>query len=122
VTGQSQEDIALDSDLRAEALMNQWGTEPVIAPALVILAGMMAWTGEFDECQRWLQRAERALQTDVGPDIGLMLYLAAGMLHAGRPYPRRRQARRRRAGPGRRDGRWLAEHLPMPQATTVRSV
>jgi LuxR family maltose regulon positive regulatory protein len=151
VTGQSQEDIALDSDLRAVALMNLgaieawslalpdaerhlregaalarrigrpylevgclaqlafaskihpfattqrrcreavalaerygWGTEPVIAPALVILAGMMAWTGEFDEGQRWLQRAARALQTDVGPDIGLMLYLAAGMLHAGR--------------------------------------
>ncbi len=151
VTGQSGQDIALDSDLRAVALMNLgaieawslalpdaerhlqegaalarqigrpylevgclaqlafaskihpfattrrrcreavelaerhgWGTEPVIAPALVILAGMMAWTGEFDEGRRWLQRAARALQTDVGPDIGLMLHLAAGMLHAGR--------------------------------------
>jgi LuxR family transcriptional regulator, maltose regulon positive regulatory protein len=151
VTGQSGQDIALDSDLRAVALMNLgaieawsmalpdaerhlqegaalarqigrpylevgclaqlafaskihpfattqrrcreaitlaerygWGTEPVIAPALVILAGISSWTGEFDEGQRWVQRAARALQTDIGPDIGLMLHLAAGMLHAGR--------------------------------------
>jgi LuxR family transcriptional regulator, maltose regulon positive regulatory protein len=151
VTGQSDEEIALDNDLRAVALMNLgaieawsaalpdaerhlqegtalarqigrpylevcclaqlgfaskihpfattqrrcreaialaehygWGTEPVIAPALVILAGIMIWTGEFDEGQRWLQRTVQALQTDVGPDIGLMLHLAAGMLHAGR--------------------------------------
>src|SRR4029077_17386485 len=118
VTGQSDEDIALGSDLRAVALMNLgiaeawalgglpdgerhlregavlareigrpylevaclaqlgfatlvlpsfatirrrcqeaialaerygWGAEPVIAPALIMLAGMMAWTGEFDE-------------------------------------------------------------------------
>jgi LuxR family transcriptional regulator, maltose regulon positive regulatory protein len=151
LTGQSQEDIALDSDLRAVALMNLgaieawslalpdaerhlregaalarqigrpylevgclaqlafaskihpfattrrrcreaitlaehhgWGTEPVIAPALVILAGITSWTGQFDEGQRWVQRAALALQTDIGPDIGLMLHLAAGMLHAGR--------------------------------------
>ena len=123
VTGRSDEDIALDSDLRAVALMNLgtveawslalpdaerhlregaalarqigrpylevgclaqlgfaskihsfattqrrcreaialgerhgWGTEPVIAPALVTLAGTMVWTGEFDEAERWLQR------------------------------------------------------------------
>ena len=116
MTGQSDEDIALDSDLRAVALMNLgtveawslalpdaerhlqegaalarqigrpylevsclaelgfaskihpfattqrccreaitlaerhgWGTEPVIAPALVTLAGTMVWLGQFDE-------------------------------------------------------------------------
>ena len=123
VTGQSDEDIALGSDLRAVALMNLgtaeawslglpdaerhlregadlarqigrpylevgclaqlgfasrirsfattrqrcreaialaerhgWGAEPVIAPALVTLAGTLVWTGEFDEGERWLQR------------------------------------------------------------------
>jgi LuxR family transcriptional regulator, maltose regulon positive regulatory protein len=151
VTGQSDEDIALDSDLRAVALMNLgtaeawslglpdaerhlrdgavlareigrpylevgclaqlafaskihpfattqrrcreaialaerygWGTEPVIAPALVTLAGTMVWTGEFDEGERWLRRAARALQTDTGPDIRLLLHQTAGILHAGR--------------------------------------
>ncbi len=61
-----------------------WGTEPVIAPALMMLAGTMVWTGEFDEGERWLRRTERALQTDTGPDIRLLLHQTAGILHAGR--------------------------------------
>jgi hypothetical protein len=36
-----------------------WGTEPVIAPALMTLAGTMVWLGEFDEGERWLQRTVR---------------------------------------------------------------
>src|SRR6185312_9288053 len=155
VTGQSDEDIALDSDLRAVALMNLgtaeawtlglpdapdaerhlregadlareigrpylevdclaqlgfaslvrhsyattqrrcreaialaerhgWGAEPVIAPALIMLAGTMVWTGEFDESERWLQRTRQALETDTGPDITLLLRQTAGLLHAGR--------------------------------------
>jgi LuxR family transcriptional regulator, maltose regulon positive regulatory protein len=151
VTGQSDEDIALGSDLRAVALMNLgtveawslglpdaerhlregaalareigrpylevsclaqlgfaskirpfattrrrcqeaialaerhgWGTEPIVAPALVTLAGVMVWTGEFDEGERWLQRTRQALQTDTGPDIRLLLHLTVGILHACR--------------------------------------
>src|SRR5580700_5060927 len=61
-----------------------WGTEPVIAPALVTLASTMVWTGEFDEGERWLRRAARALQTDTGPDIGLLAHIVSGMLHACR--------------------------------------
>ncbi len=61
-----------------------WGTEPIVAPALVTLAGVMVWTGEFDEGERWLQRAGQALQTDTGPDIRLLLHLTAGILHACR--------------------------------------
>ena len=151
VTGQSDEDIALDSDLRAVALMNLgtveawslglpdaerhlregaalarkigrpylevsclaqlgfaskirpfatarrrcqeaialaerhgWGAEPIVAPALVTLAGVMVWTGEFDEGERWLQRTKQVLQADTGPDIRLLLHLTAGILHACR--------------------------------------
>jgi LuxR family transcriptional regulator, maltose regulon positive regulatory protein len=61
-----------------------WGTEPIVAPALVTLAGVLVWTGEFDEAERWLQRTEQALQNDTGPDIRLYLYLTAGLLHACR--------------------------------------
>ena len=61
-----------------------WGAEPVIAPALMTLAGTMVFLGEFDEGERWLRRTERALQTDTGPDIRLLLHQTAGMLHAGR--------------------------------------
>ncbi len=151
VSGQSDEDIALDSDLRAVALMNLgiveawalgngdserhlqegadlarqigrpylevaclaqlafaskiepfattrqrcmeaialaehhgWGAEPVIAPALVNLAGALIWTGEFDEGERWLQRAARALETDTAPSIRLLLHLGTGMLLSSR--------------------------------------
>jgi LuxR family maltose regulon positive regulatory protein len=150
VTGQSDEDIALDSDLRAVALMNLgtveaslgfadaerhllegvvlareigrpylevrclaqlafasrvrpfattqrlcreaialaerhgWGAEWMIAPALITLAANLIWTGELDEGGRWLQRTERALQTDIGPDIRLLVRIVSGMLQAGR--------------------------------------
>ena len=63
-----------------------WGAEPVIAPALMTLAGTMVWLGEFDEGERWLRRTERALQTDTGPDIRLLLHQTAGILHAGRGH------------------------------------
>jgi LuxR family transcriptional regulator, maltose regulon positive regulatory protein len=151
VTGPSDEDIALDSDLRAVALMNLgiieawslarpdaerhlregavlarrigrpylevaclaqlgfaskirpfattrrrcreaialadrhgWGADPIVAPALVTLAANLAWTGEFVEGDRWLQRTMRALQTDNGPGIRLLVHVASGMLQAGR--------------------------------------
>jgi LuxR family maltose regulon positive regulatory protein len=61
-----------------------WGTEPVIAPALMTLASTMVWLGEFDEGERWLRRTERALRADTGPDIRLLLRQTAGILHAGR--------------------------------------
>jgi LuxR family maltose regulon positive regulatory protein len=61
-----------------------WGAEPVVAPALIMLAGTLIWTGEFEEGERWLRRTERALQTYTGPDIKLLLHQTAGILHAGR--------------------------------------
>jgi LuxR family maltose regulon positive regulatory protein len=61
-----------------------WGAEPVIAPALIMLAAILVWTGEFDEGERWLQRTRQALQTDTGPDIRLLVHQTAGLLHAGR--------------------------------------
>jgi LuxR family transcriptional regulator, maltose regulon positive regulatory protein len=151
LTGQSDEDIALGSDLRAVALMNLgiieawslglpdaerhlregadlarnigrpylevaclaqlafaskihsfattqrrcqeaieladrhgWGAEPIVAPALITLASTMVWTGEFDQGERWLQRATQALQTDTGPGISLLVHIVSGMLQAGR--------------------------------------
>ncbi len=61
-----------------------WGTEPVIAPALVTLVALMVLMGEFGDGERWLQRAGQAGRTDTGPDIRLILHMAAGMLQAGR--------------------------------------
>jgi LuxR family transcriptional regulator, maltose regulon positive regulatory protein len=57
-----------------------WGADPIIAPALVNLAGVLLWTGEYDEGDRWLQRASRALETDTAPGIRLLLHIGTGML------------------------------------------
>jgi LuxR family maltose regulon positive regulatory protein len=61
-----------------------WAAEPVIAPALIMLAATLVWTGEFDECERWLERTRKALQTDTGPDITLLLHQTAALMQAGR--------------------------------------
>ena len=61
-----------------------WGAEPIITPALVNLAGTFIWTGEFDEGDRWLTRTARALETDTGPLIRLLLHLGTGLLMSGR--------------------------------------
>jgi LuxR family transcriptional regulator, maltose regulon positive regulatory protein len=61
-----------------------WGAEWIIAPALITLAGTMAWTGEFDESERWLQRTTRVLHADTGPDLMLLVHVVSGMLQAGR--------------------------------------
>jgi LuxR family maltose regulon positive regulatory protein len=75
--GRCEEAIAL-------AERHGWGAEPVIAPALIALAGTMVWTGEFEEAERWLQRAARTLQKDTGPDTRLLLHQTTGMLKAAR--------------------------------------
>jgi LuxR family maltose regulon positive regulatory protein len=61
-----------------------WGEEWIIAPALVTLAAALAWAGEFDHAERWLQRTALALRTDAGPDIRLLLHQTTGMLKAAR--------------------------------------
>lgn len=85
--------------LEAIALAEQhgWGTEPVISPALVNLAGTLIWTGEFDEGERWLRRAARALETDTGPSMRLLLHMGTGMLMSGRRRQREALAEYRAA-------------------------
>jgi LuxR family maltose regulon positive regulatory protein len=185
VSGQSDEDIALDSDLRAVALMNLgiveawslgnqdserhlqegadlarrigrpylevaclaelafaskiepfattrrrcqeaialaeqhgWGAEPVIAPALVNLAGVLIWTGHFDDGDHWLRRAARALETDSGPVIRLLLHLGTGYLMSGRRRQREALAEYRAAE--HLQAQLEGSHALMPQLTSWR--
>jgi LuxR family maltose regulon positive regulatory protein len=39
----------------------------VITPAMLTLAASMIYTGDLDDGERWLRRAERALEGDTGP-------------------------------------------------------
>jgi LuxR family maltose regulon positive regulatory protein len=185
VSGQSDEDIALDSDLRAVALMNLgtveawslanqeserhlqagadlarrigrpylevaclaelafaskiepfattrrrcreaialaeqhgWGAEPVIAPALVNLAGTLIWAGEFDEGDRWLRRAARALETDSGALIRLVLHMGTGQLLSGRR--RQREALAEYSAAEHLQAQLEGPHALMPQLTGWR--
>jgi LuxR family transcriptional regulator, maltose regulon positive regulatory protein len=61
-----------------------WGSEWVIAPALIALAGAEVWIGAYAEGERWLERAARALQGGRGPDLELLMHIGTGMLQAGR--------------------------------------
>ena len=61
-----------------------WGAEPVIASALLTMAEKTIWIGAFDEGDRWLRCAARALEADDAPGNRLRLHLVTGMLHAGR--------------------------------------
>jgi len=56
----------------------------VIVPALLTLAASMIFAGDFDEGERWLQRAGPALEADAGPGIRLLGHIVSGMLQVGR--------------------------------------
>lgn len=65
----------------ALAARHGWDTAPVLAPALVTLACLQVFTGEFDHGQDTIDRAEEALFLDAGADIGLLHRTTKGMLH-----------------------------------------
>jgi LuxR family maltose regulon positive regulatory protein len=106
--------------LEAIALAEQygWGAEPVIAPALVNLAGVLIWTGEFDEGDRWLRRLARALETDTAPTITLLLHLCTGLLMSGRR--RHREALAEYSAAEQLQTRLDGSHALMPQLTGFR--
>lgn len=102
----------------ALAEQHGWGTEPVISPALVNLAGTLIWTGEFDEGDRWLSRAARALETDTGPTIRLLLHLGTGLLMSGRR--RQREALAEYIAAEHLQARLEGSHALMRQLTGFR--
>ncbi|HEY2060536.1 MAG TPA: AAA family ATPase, partial [Amycolatopsis sp.] len=74
----------------AVALAERHGLDdrPILAPALGATGGMAIWMGEFDEGERWLQRAWEVGSGHVEPATAVLLHLTAGMLHAGRGQQR----------------------------------
>ena len=69
---------------RAEAL--GWGSDPVIAPALVTLGTSLLQAGRFEEAEQWLARADETLRSDLEPAVGFQLHLAKGGLHLARGH------------------------------------
>jgi LuxR family maltose regulon positive regulatory protein len=68
----------------AQAVREGWEAEPVIAPALATLAGILIRTGEFDDGEQWLDRARRAVQAGGEPGIQLLIHLISAILPAAR--------------------------------------
>ena len=63
---------------RAEAL--GWGEEAIITPALAISGVGLMWLGRFDEAERRLDRADRALRPEEDPMTTLIVRWATGLL------------------------------------------
>ena len=99
-------------DAIALAARHGWDAEPVIAPALATLAGVLIWTGQFDHGERWLDRARRATQADGEPGIRLLVHLTSAILQAarGRHHRGAGGVRRRRADAGAHGRRARADH------------
>ncbi|TCO19667.1 LuxR family maltose regulon positive regulatory protein [Kribbella steppae] len=71
-------------DAIEQATRYGWAAEPVIAPAYITLAGVLSWTGDFDQAEEWLARARNAVPSGGEPGTQLLLHLAAATLSAGR--------------------------------------
>ena len=71
-------------DAIALAARHGWDAEPVIAPALATLAGILIWTGEFDHGEQWLERARRATPAAGEPGLQLFVHLISATLPAAR--------------------------------------
>jgi LuxR family maltose regulon positive regulatory protein len=61
-----------------------WSEEPRVAFAYPMLAASLVWQGELEEAQRWLMEGEWALQSEAGPDTGMLFHLVRGALEIGR--------------------------------------
>ncbi len=77
---------ARDRGRQAIALAERYGWEDrsIVAPALGSVGGIAVWMGEFDEAERWLNRAWEIAQPHVDPAAAVLLHASTGMLHAAR--------------------------------------
>jgi LuxR family maltose regulon positive regulatory protein len=78
-----QDGLRLAEQAVAVAEAHGRGHDPIIAPALAIHALELAWLGRFEEAQRGLERAQRALVAGAEPMIELVARHALGLLAFG---------------------------------------
>jgi len=68
----------------AQAERHGWDDRSILAPALGAVAGTAIWTGDFDEGERWLDRARQVADPQFDPAAAVLVHMVTGMLHAGR--------------------------------------
>jgi DNA-binding CsgD family transcriptional regulator len=59
-----------------------WSEEPTVAVAYGVLCGVMAAQGRFSEAWQWLGRAERILQPEAEPSMGMLRNSDVGLIAA----------------------------------------
>jgi LuxR family maltose regulon positive regulatory protein len=99
-----------------------WGTDAVIAPALVTLGTALLQGGRLDEAERWLARASQTLRAEAEPAVGLQLQMAQGGLLLARRRASEALAKFRGA---ERLGLLLVEASPLSRqllSSTLRSM
>ena len=57
-----------------------WSEDPVIVTPLAAGAMAMLWLAQFDECEQWLDRAERVLQPGGEPGTELLVHHTRGLM------------------------------------------
>ncbi|MDX6280131.1 MAG: LuxR family transcriptional regulator, maltose regulon positive regulatory protein [Kribbellaceae bacterium] len=63
------------------AIKHGWDDESVVAPAYATLGWILAWTGDFDQAEHWL---DRAMHADGEPGVELLVHVVAGLIAAAR--------------------------------------
>jgi LuxR family maltose regulon positive regulatory protein len=78
-----QDGLQLAEQAVAVAEQHGWRDDPIVAPALAIQALELTWLGRFDEAERRLGPARRALVAAGDPVIELVAQHALGLLRFG---------------------------------------
>lgn len=66
-----------------------WSEEPIAGVAYALLASAMVAQGQLEEAERWLERTERTLRTELEPAAGVSLHWTRGGLEMARGRPER---------------------------------
>ena len=75
--------LQLSEEAVAIAEAHGWGDDPVAAAAFATSGTLLVWLGRFEETQRWLDRAQRALRPEGEPATELLLHHTWGLLRLG---------------------------------------
>jgi LuxR family transcriptional regulator, maltose regulon positive regulatory protein len=102
------------------AELHGWTDEPAFGTACRTLGAVLAWQGQPEEAEPWIQRAERTVTAEAEPAAAVAVCYIRGVLELGRGRDREALAAFRAAE--RAGGRLDAPHVVVPRARALRIV
>ncbi|HTU07628.1 MAG TPA: hypothetical protein VMG13_18895, partial [Trebonia sp.] len=97
-----------------------WTDGPAFGAACRTLGAVLAWQGQPEEAEPWVQRAERTVTAEAEPAAAVAVWYIRGVLELGRGRDRAALAAFRAAEPAA--GRLDAPHVVVPRARALRIV